>query len=83
MAEQQRCGTELCVRFGKSGSETPQFIHHTNGDDVMRRATVFKWWKCFRRNFEVVKKSNRLFHYPPEACGKQSATRFREVGGAL
>jgi hypothetical protein len=26
---------------------------------------------------------NRLFHYPPEACGKRSAARFREVGGAL
>jgi hypothetical protein len=26
---------------------------------------------------------NRLFHYLPEACGKQSAARFREVGGAL
>jgi hypothetical protein len=26
---------------------------------------------------------NRLFHYPPEASGKRSATRFREVGEAL
>jgi hypothetical protein len=26
---------------------------------------------------------NRLVHYPPEACGKRSAARFREVGGAL
>jgi hypothetical protein len=26
---------------------------------------------------------NRLFHYHPEACGKRSAARFREVGGAL
>jgi phage pi2 protein 07 len=26
---------------------------------------------------------NRLFHYPPEACDKWSAARFREVGGAL
>jgi hypothetical protein len=25
----------------------------------------------------------RLFHYPPEACGKRSAACFREVGGAL
>jgi hypothetical protein len=27
--------------------------------------------------------TNRLFHYPPEACGKQSAARFREMGRAL
>jgi hypothetical protein len=26
---------------------------------------------------------NRLFHYVPEACGKRSAARLREVGGAL
>jgi hypothetical protein len=26
---------------------------------------------------------NRLFHYPAEACGRRSAARFREVGGAL
>jgi hypothetical protein len=26
---------------------------------------------------------NRLFHYRPEARGKRSAARFREVGGAL
>jgi hypothetical protein len=26
---------------------------------------------------------NRLLHSPPEACGKRSAARFREVGGAL
>jgi hypothetical protein len=26
---------------------------------------------------------NHLFHYPSEACGKRSAARFQEVGGAL
>jgi hypothetical protein len=25
--------------------------------------------------------AERLFHYPPEAYGKRSAARFREVGG--
>jgi hypothetical protein len=29
------------------------------------------------------KQENRLFHYLPEARGKRSAARFREVGGAL
>jgi hypothetical protein len=43
----------------------------------MRRAAVFKWWKMY------LKGQNRLFHYPPEACGKRFAARFREVGGAL
>jgi hypothetical protein len=47
----------------------------------MRRAAVFKWWKRFTDGETKVKGENRLFHYPPEACGKRSAARFREVGG--
>jgi hypothetical protein len=45
MAEQQRCAIEFCVRLGKIGSETLQFIHQAYGDDAMRRAAVFKSWK--------------------------------------
>jgi hypothetical protein len=83
MAEQQRCAIEFCIRLGKSRSETLQFIHQAYGDDAMRRAAVFKWWKRFRDGETNVKSPNRLFHYPPEAYGKRSAARFREVGGAL
>jgi hypothetical protein len=63
-------------------SET-QLIHQAYGDNAMRRAAVFKWWKRFIDGETNVKIQNRLFHYPPEACGKRSAARFREVGGAL
>jgi hypothetical protein len=49
----------------------------------MRWAMVFKWRECFRDGKMNMKGQNRLFHYPPEACGKQSAACFREVGGAL
>jgi hypothetical protein len=47
--ERQRCGIEFCVLFGKSDSGTLQFIHQAYGDDAMRRAQVFKWWKRFRK----------------------------------
>jgi hypothetical protein len=67
----------------KSGSETLQLIHEAYGDDAMRRAEIFKWWKRFREGETKVKDQNLLFHYPREACGKRSAARFREVGGAL
>jgi hypothetical protein len=83
MADQQRCATEFYVRLRKSGSETLQLILESYGDDEMRRAAVFKLWKRFRDGETNVKGQNRLFHYPPEACGKRSATRFREEGGAL
>jgi hypothetical protein len=64
-------------------SETVKLIHQTYGYDAMRRAAAFKWWKRFRDGKTIVKVQNRLFHYPPEACGKRSAARFREVVGAL
>jgi hypothetical protein len=37
-------------------------------------------WKV---NLVAAGLAQRLFHYPPEPCGKRSAARFREVGGAL
>jgi hypothetical protein len=64
-------------------SETLQLIHQAYGNDAMRQAAVFKRWKRFRGGETNVKGQNRLFHYPPEACGKRSAARFREVDGAL
>jgi hypothetical protein len=64
-------------------SETLQLIHQAYGDDAMRRAAVLKWWKRFRDGETNVKGQNRLFHYLPEAYGKRSEARFREVGGAL
>jgi hypothetical protein len=74
LVERQRCVIN---------SETVQLVHEAYGDDAMRRAAVFKRWKRFRDRETNVKGQNRLFHYPPEACGKRSAASFREVDGAL
>jgi hypothetical protein len=60
-----------------------QLIHEAYGDDAMRRAAVFKSWNRFRDGKTNAKGHNRLFHYPPEACAKRSAARFREVGRPL
>jgi hypothetical protein len=83
MAERQRCAVEFYVRLRKSASEALQLILQAYGDDAMRRAAVFKWWKRFRDGETKLKGQNRLFHYPPEVCGKHSAARFRKVCGAL
>jgi hypothetical protein len=54
----ERFAIEFCVQLReKSGSETLQLIHQACGDDAMRRAAVFKWWKRFKRNSEVIKRS--------------------------
>jgi hypothetical protein len=40
-----------------------------------------KWtWKM---NLVAAGLAQRLYRYSPEACGKRSAARFREAGGAL
>jgi hypothetical protein len=39
--------------------------------------------RTWKMNLVAADLAQRLFHYPPEACGKRSAARFREVGGAL
>jgi hypothetical protein len=63
--------------------ENLQLIHQAYGDDAMKQAMVFKWWKCFRDGETHMKSQNRLFHYLPEACSKRSAAYFQEVDGAL
>jgi hypothetical protein len=55
--ERQRCAIEFCAQLGKSWSETLQLFHQAYVDGAMRRAAVFKPWKRFRRNFEVMKRS--------------------------
>jgi hypothetical protein len=90
MAEQQRCAIEFCVRLGKSGSEILQLIHQVYGVDAMRRAVVSSAGSALgtekrmrKMNLVAAGLAQYLFHYPPESCGKLSAARFREVGGAL
>jgi hypothetical protein len=83
MVEQNVARLNSAFGLEKVYSETLQLNHQAYTDDAMRRAAVLKWWKRFRDGETNVKGQNCLFHYPPEACGKRSAARFREVGGAL
>jgi hypothetical protein len=71
-------------------SETLQLIHQAYGNNAMGQAAVFKYWKHFRDGETNVKDEpcssrgqNHLFHFPPEACNKRSATHFQEVGGVV
>jgi hypothetical protein len=64
-------------------SETLQFINQAYGDNALRQAANFKWWKCFSDGETNMKYQNRLFYYPPEACSKWPAARFQEVGEVL
>jgi hypothetical protein len=68
LLERQRCAIAFCVRLGKSGSETPQLIHQAYGNDEMRRAAVFKWWKRFRDGETNVKDEPRSDQEVKTAC---------------
>jgi hypothetical protein len=74
LVERQRCAIE----FWNPTTHPSSLWRWCNG-----RAAIFKWGKRFRDGETNVKGQNHLFHYPPEACGKLSAARFREVGGGL
>jgi hypothetical protein len=74
LVERQRCAIE----FWNSTAHPKAY-----GEDAMRPAAVFKYWKRFRDGETKAKSQNCLFHYPPEACTKRSAARFGEVDGAL
>jgi hypothetical protein len=64
-------------------SETLKLINQAYGDDAIRLVAGFKSWKRFRDGETKVKGQNHHLHYPPEASGKRSVARFREVGGTL
>jgi hypothetical protein len=59
MAEQQRCAIGFCARLRKRTSKTLQLTHQACGDDAMRRAAIFKWWKRFRNGETKVKDEPR------------------------
>jgi hypothetical protein len=74
LVERQRCAIE----FWKPTTHPSSLRRRCN-----ETSCSLKWWKRFRDGETNVKSQNRLFHYPSEACGKRSASRLREVGGAL
>jgi hypothetical protein len=82
MTEQQRCAIEFCVRLGKSGPETLQLIHQTHGDDAMRRAADFKWWKRFRDG-ETKVKNEPCSGLRQTVCKTFSRSGWRIVRSAL
>jgi hypothetical protein len=59
LVERQRRAIKFYVRLGKSGSEILQLTLQDYGDDAMRRAVVFKWWKRFRDGETNVKNELR------------------------
>jgi hypothetical protein len=79
LVERQRRAIEFCVRSVKSGSETLQLIHQA----IQSRSRPMRFLGFSNHEKGDPRQETRLFHYPPETCGKRSAARFREVGGAL
>jgi hypothetical protein len=79
LGERQRCATDFRVRLGERGSETLQLIHQAYGDDAMRRAAVFKWWKRFRDGETSMKDEILMNH----SAGKVMHILFFDARGII
>jgi hypothetical protein len=74
----QRCAIERWQWMRSPRSVEPhQNIRHT-----VQISPPCNFWGFSTMKREL-RGQNRLFHYPTDACGKRSAARFPEVGGAL
>jgi hypothetical protein len=54
--------------------------------ETMQQSSVWKHeYSPTTKKFRINPSAGKvmLFHYSPEACGKRSAARFREVSGVL
>lgn len=56
---EQRFAIKFCVKLGKPAIETLGMIRAAYGDDAMRRTSVFKWHKSFRKGREHVEDDGR------------------------
>jgi hypothetical protein len=63
--------------------EVDQKPYNSSMKPVESRSRLMRFLSFSSHEKGAPRQENRLFHYPPEACGKRFAARFQEVGGAL
>ena len=64
--KEQRFAVKFCVKLGKSTTETFAMLNTAYSDVAMKRATCFRWHKCF--------KNGRLFVEDDEHSGRPSTS---------
>lgn len=56
---EQRINIKLCVKLGKSASETLQLLRQAYGAAAMKKTSVFEWHKRFKEGRDDVKDDER------------------------
>ena len=64
--KEQRFAVKFCVKLGKPTTETFAMLNTAYGDVAMKRATCFRWHKCF--------KNGRLSVEDDERSGRPSTS---------
>jgi len=49
---EQRVNVKLCVKLGKSATETYDLLKKVYGDELLSRTQVFKWFKRLKEGRE-------------------------------
>ena len=53
---------KFCMKLGKSGSETLQFLRTPYGDAILSSAQVLRWQKAFKDGRDRVEDDQRTGH---------------------
>ena len=56
---EQRINIKLCVKLGKSASETLELLREAYGAAAMKKTSVFEWHKRFKKGRDDVKDDER------------------------
>ncbi|GFV68054.1 HTH_48 domain-containing protein [Trichonephila clavipes] len=56
---EQRCAIKFCLRLGHNATETFAKLQQANGDSVLSRAQVFRWFKAFSEGRESIEDEPR------------------------
>jgi hypothetical protein len=51
---------KFLVKLGKSGPKICQMLQHADGEDALKRSTVFMWVQCYRESWEDPTENKRF-----------------------
>ena len=72
---EERYAIKFCFKLGKNATETYGILHTAFGASGMNRASVFEWYKRFKKGMESVMDDER--------CGRSKEVRKPELIGQI
>jgi hypothetical protein len=75
---EQRCAIRFCLKLGHSATETFQKLQQANGESVLLRTQVFRWFKAFSEGRELIEDELRSGR-PSTAKNDENIIRVRDL----